>query len=646
VTALTAEQALQNALSLHRGGRMAEAERLYRLVLEAEARSRSGLGRADPAVVDTLIALGVATRTRACLGLGDVYLDQGRGDDALGLYRHAVQIAPDQAAGHFKLGFALARTGDAPAAFDCFRRAAKLDRENLEYWRRLGRSIAQVRFRASDDDLLDVLGEVLTRRCVAPDTVSAAILGALIVHPGFPSPDQEGADFGAMAARFAGFPLLRSVMVEAPVNIAPVEGLLTRLRRSLLATAAAGGIDDSHLALAAALAAQCFINEYVFSVTAAEDAELVTLQARVSSLLKDGARVPALWIAALGCYIPLHALAGRDVVMARDWPEEIGTLLRMQVVEPLAEQALKSGIPVLTVIDDRVSMAVRGQYEQNPYPRWVRLCLEPRPMSLNKRMAREMPELDLRGQVCPEHPDVLIAGCGSGRHSILASSQLAGSRVLAVDLSLSSLAYARRKSDEMGISNIEYGQADILRLRELGRSFDHVESFGVLHHMENPLEGWRALVDVLRPGGTMRISLYVDTLRQSVVKARSLVAAERYESTDTDIRRCRDRIRAMAAQGDSDMDSVVAEPDFYSLSNCRDLIFHVQEHVFSLAEIERAISALGLRFLGFEGVGADLKRRFRKAYPDPAHLSSLSHWRRFEKRNPGSFAHPFWCRKP
>ena len=37
-------------------------------------------------------------------------------------------------------------------------------------------------------------------------------------------------------------------------------------------------------------------------------------------------------------------------------------------------------------------------------------------------------------------------------------------KVLAVDLSLSSLAYAKRKTEEMGIENIEYMQADILNL--------------------------------------------------------------------------------------------------------------------------------------------------------------------------------------
>ena len=60
-------------------------------------------------------------------------------------------------------------------------------------------------------------------------------------------------------------------------------------------------------------------------------------------------------------------------------------------------------------------------------------------------------------------PDVLIAGCGTGSQSILAAQRFRGVRILAVDLSLSSISYAIRKTRELGIKNIEYAQADIMK---------------------------------------------------------------------------------------------------------------------------------------------------------------------------------------
>ena len=92
-------------------------------------------------------------------------------------------------------------------------------------------------------------------------------------------------------------------------------------------------------------------------------------------------------------------------------------------------------------------------------------------------------------------------------------------RVLAIDLSLASLSYAKRKTDEAGLRNIEYGQADILRLGALGRRFDMVDCGGVLHHLGDPLAGWTVLRSLLHPGGVMRIALYSELARRNIVAA-------------------------------------------------------------------------------------------------------------------------------
>ena len=61
-----------------------------------------------------------------------------------------------------------------------------------------------------------------------------------------------------------------------------------------------------------------------------------------------------------------------------------------------------------------------------------------------------------------EKPTILIAGCGTGRHSIETATRFKSSKDLAIDLSLASLAYAQRKTEEFRIENIKYMQADIL----------------------------------------------------------------------------------------------------------------------------------------------------------------------------------------
>ena len=85
--------------------------------------------------------------------------------------------------------------------------------------------------------------------------------------------------------------------------------------------------------------------------------------------------------------------------------------------------------------------------------------------------------------------DVLVAGCGTGQHSIETAQRFSGAKVLAVDLSLASLGYAKRKTHELGLANVDYAQADILELGKLDRRFDLIEAMGVLHHLREPWHG-------------------------------------------------------------------------------------------------------------------------------------------------------------
>src|SRR5216684_4458265 len=105
--------------------------------------------------------------------------------------------------------------------------------------------------------------------------------------------------------------------------------------------------------------------------------------------------------------------------------------------------------------------------------------------------------------VCRFGLGVLVAGCGTGRHPIEVARQYRDARVLAVDLSLSSLCYAKRKTPAALAQRIAYAQADILKLGSIDRTFDLIEVSGVLHHLADPIAGWRVLLALLRSGGFM-----------------------------------------------------------------------------------------------------------------------------------------------
>ena len=209
------------------------------------------------------------------------------------------------------------------------------------------------------------------------------------------------------------------------------------------------------------------------------------------------------------------------------------------IEEPLLEKMIAKDIPMLEVISDDVSLKVREQYEESPYPRWVKLGVSIKA----KPIAAVCDELKL--QLYYENiknvtaPSILIAGCGTGQHSITTASRFLNCHVTAIDLSRTSLAYAQRKSNELCFTNIDYLQADILHLHQMNKKFDIIESAGVLHHMDEPMAGWRVLVNLLKPGGLMRIGLYSELARNDIVKVREKITALKVGTSAAEIRNFR-----------------------------------------------------------------------------------------------------------
>jgi SAM-dependent methyltransferase len=233
----------------------------------------------------------------------------------------------------------------------------------------------------------------------------------------------------------------------------------------------------------------------------------------------------------------------------------------------------------------------------------------------------------------PGGADVLVAGCGSGSHAIEAHRRYADARVLAIDLSRASLSYAVRKTRALGL-DIEYGQADILKLGRLERRFDVIEAAGSLQCLKDPAAGWRVLLSLLRPGGVMFLGLYSKVARADINAARDYIAQRGHDGSARDIRRLRQEI--MAFPDGTPGRSVARSGDFYSTSDCRDFLFHVQEYQHTLPEIAEFIAEENLTFLGFQ-LDARLLLDYAASYPDDPRLTNLAHWEAYENAHPDVF---------
>jgi SAM-dependent methyltransferase len=419
----------------------------------------------------------------------------------------------------------------------------------------------------------------------------------------------------AIAAQALLICLLKLVWLCQP----GLEHFLTRLRALMLERAGGrANVDRKELALYSALAQQCFINEYVFAPADDEIRQAIGLQENLSERLAKNEEISSLLITAVAAYFPLHRLAKVELLLNRKWPGEVDDLLRQQIREPLEELRDRGAIPTLTAIDDR-SLPVQQQYEDNPYPRWIVIPPVAMPVTTPDTQQKKI--------------DILIAGCGTGQHSIDAALLFPHAQILAVDISLTSLAYARRKTREAGLNSIDYAHADILKLGTLDRRFDFIEAVGVLHHLADPAAGWRVLLSLLRPGGSMRVGLYSEAARRAVIAGRTLIARRGYPPTAEGIRACRQEIFHIK---DGIEKSLITLKDFYSTSGCRDLLFNVLEHRYTLQQIKVFLAEHRLLFLGFE-LPPETLATFRQRYSAPAALTDLDHWQEFEAANPDTF---------
>jgi SAM-dependent methyltransferase len=240
---------------------------------------------------------------------------------------------------------------------------------------------------------------------------------------------------------------------------------------------------------------------------------------------------------------------------------------------------------------------------------------------------------------------LLVAGCGTGFEPIDLARRDPSLRITAMDLSRASLAYGARAALDLGLSGIRFLQGDILALDQAAEQFDVVISTGVIHHMDRPEVGLARLAGVLRPGGVIRLGLYSERARAVVRLAHELIRERGWRPVAEDIRAFRTHVLALSET--EPLAALRQSEDFYSLSGCRDLVFHVREHRYTPTQLSDLLASAKLKLIGFEAPPEALMP-FREAFGEGADTLDLTLWDRLERDHPEMFAgmYQFWAQKP
>ncbi|MEO0620332.1 MAG: methyltransferase domain-containing protein, partial [Pseudomonadota bacterium] len=440
---------------------------------------------------------------------------------------------------------------------------------------------------------------------------------------------------------------LRALACHTNMDV-EVEQLLIALRDAIADLPAERFTDKGLVAFALALAAQNEINEHVHTGQSGDTAVRIDLNDVVAHGAKLSPQSTQAVLVAL-LHTPLegllrHATSQTITTLAAATlkPKSIAAYLKPRIARETVERDLASAIAAEAdgALKDATSQRVAAQYEDRPYPRWTSFRRPP-DGGLVRGLGRLFSPQALEFTSQPY--DVLIAGCGTGRHALTSAIGYgANARVSAIDLSSRSLAYAQREAEQRGIRNVAFAQADLLDINAAPGPFDIIECVGVLHHLAHPLDGLDALLARLRPGGLIRIALYSAVSREDLSELRLEPDYPGDDCSDDAARTYRAALRDRVA--DHPGGELTVSHDFWTLSGFRDLVLHVSEQQFRLPQVRDALEARRLVFRGFN-LHQQIIDEFMAANPGETFPGSLDAWWAYEQEHPRTFdaMYDFWA---
>jgi hypothetical protein len=140
----------------------------------------------------------------------------------------------------------------------------------------------------------------------------------------------------------------------------------------------------------------------------------------------------------------------------------------------------------------------------------------------------------------------------------------------------------------------------------------------------------------------MQIGLYSELARKHIVQIRDEIEQSNIGSSHDVMKLFRNKI---SSSKEEQHKTVVSSFDFYSMSALRDLLFHIQEHRFTIPQIAVSLTQLGLVFCGFEN--REVVQNFKLENSTETALYDLDTWDTYEKEHPSVFAkmYQFCCQK-
>ena len=366
--------------------------------------------------------------------MGVALFEQRKFDEAIEAYSKAISIKPDYAEAYNNLAVTLQNQGKPEEAIPIFIKAKELRPDNLETLYNIANVLSNIKLLEPNPVLQQIIIEILEHKTFhrPKDICTPAI--SLLKYDSAIKELLKKLNNGTLNVlnrenmlAITEVKLFLTLMSICPINDLDLEALLSNLRSQILLCISKTNKNINLLRFQSALALQCFTNEYIYEESDEDITALANLEASIEKEVREGKQPSSQSVVCLASFKSLSEYKWYDFLKVNS---EIQEVFIRQVVEPKEESSLKENIKVLGSLTDKVSSEVREQYEENPYPRWINIGLSLKSSSV--QTVTEQIELKLfdRSINYVDAPNVLIAGCGTGQHSIGTASRFKNSKVL------------------------------------------------------------------------------------------------------------------------------------------------------------------------------------------------------------------------
>jgi SAM-dependent methyltransferase len=281
---------------------------------------------------------------------------------------------------------------------------------------------------------------------------------------------------------------------------------------------------------------------------------------------------------------------------------------------------------------DKASEKVRDQYLKHPYPRPIddlgahvatgaREALDPSILS---------PLLWPEGRPSRQLK-ILVAGCGTNQAALVAFTNR-DAEVVGIDLSAISLGHESALKEKNRLDNLTLRELNLLEAPTLREKFDLIICTGVLHHMQDPLEGLKALASCLTDYGVLGGMLYGQAGRLGVYMLQSVLRTLGAHQDVEGIALARELVANLPAHHVARW-HLQTSRDLQYDAGVVDVLLHAQDQPFLVSGVLKLINDAGLRFqawnepfrYGLEAIEGFVQRE-SELYKRISKLSRTQQW--------------------